>query len=170
MAGSWQQWVTLLVVLLAFAVVLTGTIIQSDADSHQRICVESTAGKEMVSNGGRLWGLLTLDSSDNVISYELYYNASLSAILSVHIKGPEVWSTGAPTVDPLSVTLCGLPSLTHVCDTTIPYVLRGTVRDVRIPLLDILKNRHLYYLDVTTALFPTGGALRSRLHNSCGLP
>lgn len=176
---NFWQICTLVLVLIALVVVILSVAFSANQDSLQRYCVEGDPTKVVGAVGelgGQLFGVIQLDSSDNVIKYDFrYYSPPLSSVQALHIRGPLIVGS---QVAPIKVALCGSPS-TVVCDiTSVPGQIVGTLQqispagsDIHTVIADIRKEPWLYYLEVLTSGKPASpGAMRAPMNSICGTP
>lgn len=175
---SWyraMQVLSLVLIVLAIAVVAASVAVGTRADTLYRACI-NTAVSPGGEAGAKLLGLIEFDSYDNFVRYTLQDQGVLSQIQALVIRGPVA---AGDTTGPVYFSLCGAPNLEVVCDiATTPNAVSGVLRavnpgalDLRPFILDFRREPHRYYLEVLTSSRPvTPGALHSTLSQECGLP
>lgn len=167
---SWHQAMqvlTLVIVILAVALVGVSVAVSTRADSLYRACVETTPTGE--ATGAKLVGTVEFDSYDSTIRYTLQQAGTvpMSDVQALRVRGPVA---PGDTDGPILVALCGAPNLDVVCDTTTtPDVVAGLLRDATSYIQSVRNAPHLYYVEGFTSAFPAG-AFRAALTSACGFP
>lgn len=174
----WEQFnkgLALLFVILVLVIVLIQAA--HNPDAIQRYNIQATG--EQVSGGSgeagaKMFGPLTLDSNNLVITYQ-FRTLSMADATSIRLMGPIVVGTDT---GPIAAVLCGAPSPLPACDTTMPgEIPLTTVKDVydginpvgqsvEVLIRTVRANPHLYYLEALNA----NGGVRSPLNGISGTP
>lgn len=158
----WSRGLAVMAVLVLFAVAAVAIVVvvfETEGKSFERHCIDNPS----------YYGQISLSSNSRTVEWELqHYLAPTDVVTAIHAYGPLMPGlTDAPLLFPL----CGLPSTTVVCDTSVANLLKGKIdqsmdNSLKVYIGDIRDFPRAYYLELITSMNTTG--LRAPFGTNCG--